>query len=740
MKNGNLGRRSFLRLSAVAGGGVMFGLYSNAQQAQQQGGRGGRGGPMAPPPAPDTFIKVGADGKVTIKGKNPETGSGIKNTLPMLIADELDVDWKDVKVEQADLDSKYGGQTTGGSTGTPTGWLPMRRVGALGRQMFIMAAAQSWNVPAGELTTSSGKVIHSASNRSIGYGELASKVATMPVPDTTEIQLKDPKDFKIIGKSTNGVDVHAIVTGKPSFGIDMVLPDMLYASYEKGPVFGAKVVSANIDEIKALPGVKHAFVVEGNLNPDDKVLGREPGLEPGIAIVADNWWAAQSARKKLQVKWDEGKWATQSTAEHERRAKELASQPPARTLRNDGDVEAGLKSATKVIEAAYTFPHISHATLEPQNCTAVFKNGKLEMWSTSQTPAGGRSLTAKAVGIPESDITVHLVRAGGGFGRRLYNDFMAETGFIAKNVGVPVKLVWSREDDMAHDYYRPGGFQFLKAGLDSSGKIVAWRNHFVTFGDGETFVASGSMAPNEFPARFIPNLQLHTSVMPLGIRTGALRAPGSNAYAFVIQSFIDELAHAAGKDPVQFRLDLLGEPRMNEGYHAGRMRGVVELAAAKSNWGKRNLPKGTGMGIAFHFSHAGYFAEVAEVSVSADNKVKVNKVWVAGDIGNQIINPSFAENLGQGAVIDGLSELMQQEITLEKGRVQQTNFHQHALVRLTQAPPSIEVHFNKSDNPPTGLGEPSLPPILPAVCNAIFAATGKRVRSLPLSKSGYRWA
>jgi isoquinoline 1-oxidoreductase subunit beta len=738
MKNVNLGRRSFLRVSALAGGGVLFGVYSGAQQ--QQAGRGGRGGPQAPPPAPDVFIKVAPDGKVTIKSKNPETGQGIKNTQPMMIADELDVDWKDVKVEQADLDAKYGGQSTGGSTGTPTGWMPMRRVGATGRRMFVLAAAATWNVPESELTTSSGKVLHAKSNRSIGYGELTSKVASMPVPDVSEVKLKDAKDFKIIGKSTVGVDVHSIVTGKPIYGIDMVLPDMLYAVFAKGPVFGAKVKSANLDAIKALPGVKQAFVVEGNLNPDDKVLGREPGLEPGVAILADNWWAAESARKKLEVTWDEGKWATQSTAEHESRAKELAAQPPARTLRNDGDVEGALKGAAKVVEAAYTFPHISHATLEPQNCTARFQGGKLEIWTTSQTPAGGRGLAAKATDVPESDISVHLVRAGGGFGRRLYNDHMAEAAYIAKTAGVPVKLVWSREDDMAHDYYRPGGFQFLKAGLDGSGKVVAWRNHFVTFGDGENFVASGAMAPNEFPARFIPNLALHTSVMPLGIRTGALRAPGSNAYAFVIQSFIDEVAHAAGKDPVQFRLELLGEPRMNEGYHAGRMRGVVELAAEKSGWGKRNLPKGTGMGIAFHFSHAGYFAEVAEVTVSADKKVKVNKVWVAGDIGSEIINPSAADSLAQGAVIDGLSELMAQEITLDKGRVQQSNFNQHQMVRLAQAPPAIEVHFNKSDNPPTGLGEPSLPPILPAVTNAIFAATGTRVRSLPLAKSGYRWA
>ncbi len=708
-------------------------------------------GPAAPP-VPNNFIRIDPDGTVTIMAKDPEVGQGVKTMLPMLIAEELDADWKTVKIEQTDFDdTKYALQFAGGSLATPFNWDPMRRVGAAGRQLLISAAAQSWNVPEAECSTSAGRVHHAGSKRSVGYGEIASKAAAMPAPDLQKVKLKDPKDYKIIGQSQRGYDVPKIVTGQPVFAIDFTLPNMLFAVYQKCPVFGGKVVSANLDEIKTMPGIRDAFVVEGKMKYGT-VAENDPGLEPGIAIVADSWWQAQTARKKLQVKWDEGHGASQSSVGFAQKALEISKQPPAKTLRKDGDPDGALASAAKVVEGAYAYPFISHAPLEPQNCTAHWQGDKIEIWSNSQVPGGGRTLVAKTLGIPEKSVTVHMQRGGGGFGRRLTNDYMVESAWISKTVNAPVKLLWAREDDFAHDYYRPGGFQFLKAGVDGSGKIIAWQNHFVSWGDGDKPAPSSTMGATEFPARYIPNYALHNTNQPLWLKTGALRAPGSNVYAFVIQSFIDELAHAAGKDPVEFRLALLSNTPLpapapppggggfgGPGFSAERTRGVVQLVAEKSGWGKHAAGSGRAMGIAFHFSHMGYFAEVADVSVSSDKKVKVHKVWVAADIGSHIINPNFAENLAQGAVIDGLSEMMGQQITLEGGAVMQHNYDKHPMVRIAQAP-EIEVHWLKSDNSPTGLGEPALPPIIPAVCNAIFTATGQRIREIPLSKSGYGWA
>jgi isoquinoline 1-oxidoreductase beta subunit len=742
-------RRDFLRVSAIAGGGLLLGSYIESVGALEAFAAPA-GTPLAET-ALSAYIRMTPDGIVTIVAKNPEIGQGVKNMLPMLIADELDVEWKNVRVEQGDLDTtRFQGQVAGGSTATPNNWIPMRRVGAAGRQVFIAAAAQTWNVPASELTTSAGRVLHRASNRSVAYGELLAKAATITPPALDAVPLKDEKDFTIIGKSTKGVDIPKIVTGKPLFGIDVKVPGMLHAVYHKCPVFAGKVASANLDEIKAIPGVKHAFVLEEPTNLPQGSY-KLAGLVGGVAIVADSWWTANSARKKLKVTWNEGTTAAQSSVGYQSQADALSKGAPQRNLRKDGDPDAALAAAgVKTVKAGYFYPFISHAPLEPQNTTAHWNNGKLEIWSPSQTPASGRQLISRTLGIPETDITIHLTRMGGGFGRRLYNEPMVEAAAIAKEVGVPVKLLWTREDDMRYDQYRAPGWHYFTAGVDANGKLVAWKNHFVGLGDGENFAPSAGIGPTEWPARFVANYALDTSMMATGVPTGALRAPGSNGIAFVTQCFLDECAEAAGKDPLHFRLDLLAtqavpDPAPPAGRPApvlldgARVRGVLEAVREKSGWANRaSLPKGTGMGVAFHYSHRGYFAEVVQVTVRKDGEVKVDKVWVAGDIGSTIINPSNAENQAQGCVIDGLSEAFGQEITIQAGRTVQANYNNHPMLRMSEAP-QVEVTWVKTNNAPTGLGEPALPPVVPALVSAIHAATGKRVRALPLSKHDLSW-
>lgn len=745
----NQSRRFFLMASAAAGGGLM--LAACATPAADDGGAAAAAGPAKPSiPVVDmnAFVAISPDGTVRIMAKNPEIGQGIKTMLPMLIAEELDADWSKVTIEQGDADqARYGSQIAGGSFATPQHWMPQRQVGAAARLMLLQAAAAKWSVPVEELTTTPGVVVHAASNRKAPYGELVNDAAKLTAPALTSVKLKDPKDFRIIGKDMKNWDSPRIVRGEPIFGIDVDVPGMKYAHYVKCPVFGGKVVSANTDEIKALPGITDSFVV--------KQVGTDlMGLLDGVAIVGDDWWTVKEAAKKLKIQWDEGATASQSTASYDSQAAALAKAAPQSSLRKDGDAAAAFASAAKTVEASYAYPFLVHAPLEPQNCTAHVKaDGTIEMWAPTQLPGQGLGLVAAATGVPQNKITVHMIRCGGGFGRRLSNDFMVEAAAISKQAGgIPVKLLWTREQDMQHDPYRPGGYHNFKAALDAQGNITAFTNHFVTFGGANGRpLGNATSPPGEFPAGFTPNVDVGQSLIPGGMPTGPLRAPVSNAVAYVHQCFIDEIAAAAGKDPLQMRLDLLanplpppapaaGQPAARPGMNAARMRAVVQKVREVSNWdtASKGLPKGTGMGVAFYFSHQGYFAQVAKVKVEQNGDWRVLKVWSVGDVGSTIINPTNARNQVEGSIVDGISEL-HQKITFDKGRTVQTNFFDMPLLRMNKAP-KIEVHWVQSDNSPTGLGEPALPPVLPAVANAIFMATGKRVRTLPINQADLRWA
>ncbi len=561
-----------------------------------------------------------------------------------------------------------------------------------------------------------------------------------PVPDAAKVKLKDAKDFVIIGRAIGGIDSPKIVAGEPIFGLDTQLPGMVYAAFERSPVFGAKYKTANLAAAKGEPGVIDAFAIAGNGNPTE--------LSDGVAVIASNWWLANKARSKLDVQWDNGEWASHSTAGYDAQARKLmASGTPAESLKSKGDVDAAFASAAKTVDAQYHYPFLAHVPMEPMNCTALWHadKGEMEIWAPSQTPQGGQQSVAKWLGVPQDKVIVHITRMGGGFGRRLNNDYMMQVAAIAKQMpNKPVQLIWSREDDVRSDFYRPAGWHRLQAALDESGKLVGIKDHFVTFEiPGPGAYNPAAMSADEFPAAFVDNVSYGQTKMTTAVPMGALRAPTSNAMSFVFQSFLDEVAHEAGKDLPTLLLELIdgaqAEPAQagmfgrQPGFDPGRMRAVVEKVTAMSNWGKASLPEGHALGFGYYYSHLGYFAEVVEASVSKSGVVSAHNVWCAGDVGSHIINPFGALNQAQGAITDGLGQALSLAVEIKDGATVNSNFHNYPIPRMPVVP-EIHVEFVPSDNAPTGLGEPALPPVIPALTNAVFAATGKRVRSLPIDR------
>jgi isoquinoline 1-oxidoreductase subunit beta len=704
-------RRSFIKAGALAGGGLLVGTYLRFGPASAFA----ESAPAAAADfAPNAFITIAPSGAVTIIAPNSEMGQGIKTSLPMIVAEELDVAWDRVTIVQGDLNPAYGRQFSVGSGSTVGNFGALRHAGATARAMLVAAAAQTWGVPANECTTDKSFVIHGASNRRTGYGELATKAAGIPTP--LNVPLKSSKDFKLIGTRVPGVDNAKIVSGEPLFGIDVKLPGMLYATYTKCPVFGGSISSANIDAVKSLPGVRDAFIL-------DKI----DGLPSGVAVVADSTWNAFSATKKLQVKWNEGAVVSQNSAEMAKQAEQLAKSTPPDSL------PAG---ATR-LEAVYHYPFLAHATLEPQNCTALFKNGVMEMWTPTQIPASGQGLVTHGLGLTPENVKVHITRLGGGFGRRGSNEFSIEAAAIAKRLeGIPVKVMWTREQDFAHDNYRSNGWHFFAAGLDGSGKVVALHDAFVKMAGGP-----GDMNAGGFPFTSIPRSKVASSKLPAGIPTGYWRAPGDNGNIWATQSFVDELAHAAGKNPLAFTLDLLDTVPVAArpgAFDPAKMKTVLNLATEKAGWGRAHS-RGEGQGLAITHTNNAYVAIVADVTVSRQGKLAINRLTAAVDCGT-IINLSAAEHQVQGAMLDGISAAWFQKILIERGAAGQINFDEYPMLRMHQSPVVAEVHFIKSNALPTGLGEPGLPAAAPALCNAIFAATGTRVRTLPIADMDLKWS
>jgi isoquinoline 1-oxidoreductase subunit beta len=746
----NVSRRRFLTGGVIAAGALVLGVryYSrpssgdklprdtNADHATLH---------------PSIFLGIDPDGTVWIVASRSEMGTTSRTTLPLVVADELDADWKRVKIEQAIGDKRYGDQNTDGSHSIRSFYDTMRQAGATARFMLIQAAAKQWGVPGAECETDLHVVVHRSTNRRAGYGELASAAAKLPVPNREELKFKPKSAWRYVGKGEVSYDLEALVTGKAVYGMDARVDGMVYASVEHPPVLGGKVKSYDDKEALKVAGVRQIVPMDPFQPP--------PAFQPlgGIAVIADNTWAAFQGRKKLNISWDNGPNETYDSDAYKKELR-ATSHNPCKVVRNIGDADAVFAKGGKVHEADYYVPLLAHASMEPMVALAEFKDGKVTAWAPTQNPQAVQDIVSKELGIAKEDVVCHVTLLGGGFGRKSKPDYVAEAAVLSKKVGRPVKVVWTREDDIKFDYYNAVASMYMKAALGANGKPTAWLQRSVfppipsifdvnaVYGDPNHLQQGWTDNPYD-----LPNLRIENGPAKAHVRIGWLRSVANIYHAFGIQCFTDELAHAAGRDPLDYLLDLIGEPRTidfkgveypNYGasmeaypWETGRLRHVTEMVAEKSGWGKRKHGKGTGVGIAAHRSFLTYVATVVEVEVNNQGEVRIPRVDTVLDAG-LVVNPEATRAQFEGAAVFGASIVRSGEITATKGEINQSNFQDYPVARIGEAPYQTNVYIVDSDAPPAGVGEPGVPPFVAAFCNAIFAATGKRVRDLPITKLG----
>ena len=748
----NVSRREFLQGVGALGGLVLAAGFPTAARAADPPKYGADGMPHGWVDNPLVFVAIGENGIVSIVCHRAEMGQGVRIGMPMIVADELEADWKRVRVVQAPGDEeRFGNQDTDGSRSTRHFFEPMRRCGAAARQMLEAAAAARWKVSIGEVEAKDHEVVHRPTGRRLGYGSLAKAAAGMPVPARDAIRLKDPAQFRYIGKGElKLVDGRDIATGKAQYAIDTRLPGMLYAVVARPPVYGGKVKSFDAAEARKVPGVMRVVQIEASPPP--------PQFNPlgGVAVVAQNTWAAMQGRKALKIVWDDGPNGRYDSAAYKATLEESAHRS-GKAVRNEGDFSAAVARAARRIEAEYYIPHLAHATMEPPAATARITKDKCEVWGCFQSPQAARDLVAKRLGMPAKNVTVHVTLLGGGFGRKSKPDYGIEAAVLSKAMdGKPVKVTWTREDDLHHDYFHTVSVEHLEAGLDAQGRPVAWLHRTVAPSIISTFDANAKQeAPFELGMGVInvpfaiPNIRIENPDAVAHTRIGWFRSVSNIPHAFAVQSFVAELAAAAGRDQKDFLLEVIGPARVvnpttlgdtwNHGesperypVDTSRLRRVVETAAREAGWG-RTLPKGRGLGIAAHYSFVSYIAAVVEVAVDDKGALTIPRVDIAVDCGASI-NPDRVRAQMEGACVMGVGIARESEISFKDGRAQQDNFHAYEVTRMPGAPREIRVHIVPGDfsKPLGGVGEPGVPPIPPALCNAIFAATGKRIRRLPI--------